>query len=339
MKGKKEKLARIFKKTGINHALGLIPLSHLIVLNYHRIYNDVLDTLFDEQVFGPSVEEFEQQILWLKEVASVLSEEDLLRIVRDQKPLPRRSALITFDDGYKDNYELAVPILKKLAVPAIFFIPTQIVNERKLGWWDIISYLVKRTNRSYIKFNGCEFSFNNDSERFSAIGKILKIMKTSKYETTKDLVEKLAESCRVEMPSQTMQSDQLMTWDEIKDSSRNGIAIGSHTVSHRVLAMIDPAEQKIELEESKAALEDHLGHPIHSLSYPVGGYSSFTHETKSLAMAAGYTIAFSFNTGYNHHRISDPFNVKRIAPPQDWTVFQTTFMAPRLFIQNGFERK
>jgi peptidoglycan/xylan/chitin deacetylase (PgdA/CDA1 family) len=117
------------------------------------------------------------------------------------------------------------------------------------------------------------------------------------------------------MPSPAEQSAELMTWDELKEVAADGVTIGSHCVTHRVLATLSPEEQVFELQESRAVLEERLGLEIKSVAYPVGGKPHFTADTERLAALAGYRVAFSFESGVNPPRITNPWAVRRIPAP------------------------
>ncbi len=308
----------------------------LVVVNYHRIRPAAsagfFSTDFDENVFGPTVEEFRSQMQWLKANRCVLSEADLLAALRSQRPeryLPASPALVTFDDGYVDNYTLALPILKELGIPAIFFISTQAVEERKLGWWDLISYLLKKSERDWIEFQGkrIELSKARDALR----NELLQQMKWEASEVTAGLLSQLAEACEVPLPGPEISGRELMSWQEIREAMNSGIAIGSHTHSHRVLATLDLESQQLELARSKLILEDKLGQPVRTLAYPVGGYEHFHMETLTLAQRCGYEAAFSFLTGCNPVAELQRFDLRRVSGPEELSLFVSMLSLPGVF--------
>lgn len=317
MKGKKQFLASVLYHTGILNLVRSTSTRRVIVFNYHRIRPDTpgFRTDFDDGVYGPTASEFERQVAWLKHNTLVLSEGELIALAQSQQSLPAMASAITFDDGYRDNYDLAYPILKRLGAPAIFFIPTN----RRLGWWDIIAYLVKKTSRVTIQ----------SVPREQAIPHLLRRMKLEPHEKTANLLSELADECGIALPTGTTE---LMTWDQIREVSRNGIAIGSHTHSHRVLATIAPKEQREEMQQSKAILERELGMPVRSISYPVGNYQHFTPESQRLAAECGYALGFSFNTGVNSDQPLAAYDVKRVGPPDTLTMLASMTMMPGLFV-------
>jgi len=102
----------------------------LLVLTYHRI-SDELDI---QDPLKVSMENFEKQILFLKENYSIISGEQLADIITNKRLFPPKACLITFDDGWRDNYTHAFPILKRYRVPAIIFISTDYIGTDKMFW-------------------------------------------------------------------------------------------------------------------------------------------------------------------------------------------------------------
>jgi len=134
--GKKELLANLLYHSGLIYPAARLNHSQIIVLNYHRIRGTgpLNDSPFDHGVFGPTQPEFERQARWLKQNCDVLSESELLELVHGRKSFQGRYAALTFDDGYRDNYDLAYPVLRAIAVPAVFFICPGLIESREVGW-------------------------------------------------------------------------------------------------------------------------------------------------------------------------------------------------------------
>jgi peptidoglycan/xylan/chitin deacetylase (PgdA/CDA1 family) len=333
--GKKKALSSLLLVSGLHRvARGLQPRS-LTVFNFHRIREDGAGRPapeFDEDVFGPTTSEFRAQLRWLRANAELLSEDDLLAILRGGRRLPARAAMITFDDGYLDNYELALPVLRELGVPAIFFIPTQAIDERALGWWDLIAYVLKKCSRPEITLQGERLPL---ADRDALKVRLQRWMKLRSAAESRGLVADLARACEVALPDPERCGRELMSWEQVREAAARGVAIGSHTHSHRVLATLDPATQREELRRSKTELEGRLGRPVRTLAYPVGGYEHFNVETQRLARECGYEAAFSFHTGINTSL--DPFDIRRLSAPDDVAHYSATFALPGLFAQRRCE--
>jgi peptidoglycan/xylan/chitin deacetylase (PgdA/CDA1 family) len=330
MKGKRFLLAKVLYRSRLLGALRRAAGSRLIVFNYHRIRSDAADfsTPFDDDVYGPSAAQFEQHLQWLRRNTNVLSESALIDLVKNGRPPAQPSAVVTFDDGYRDNYTLAYPILKRLGVPAIFFIPTHQVMTRQLDWWDIVAYLIKKTRQPVLRCAGEAIPVANVNQAIRIFQH--KIQRQSP-EQTKDLLARLAQECAVPLPDPGIQDGEIMTWQQIGEMSCNGMAIGSHTHSHPVLATVSAAVQREEMTASKAILERQLGGKVRSLAYPIGNYQHFTAESQALAAQCGFELGFSFNTGVNYGGDIAPFDVKRVDPPNEIELLAAMAVLPRLF--------
>src|SRR5260370_1733890 len=137
LKAPKAALAGMLYRCGLLDIVGVGVRGKLIVFNYHRIAPDArtFTTPFDEGVFGPPPSIFEQQVAWLKRNMRLLSERELIGIIDSGRHPSEPCALITFDDGYLDNYTLAYPILNRLGAPAVFFLPSHLIVSRTPGLW------------------------------------------------------------------------------------------------------------------------------------------------------------------------------------------------------------
>jgi peptidoglycan/xylan/chitin deacetylase (PgdA/CDA1 family) len=331
MGGKKLLLARVLRRTRTLRALRSLAGPCLAVLNYHRVRRDGAPqdaATFDEGVFGPSASEFERQMEWLSRNVELLTEDGVIERVGGGKAFGRPSVLVTFDDGYIDNYETAFPILRKLGIPSILFIPTAIISSRQLGWWDIVAYLVKRSARKSLSLAGEEISL---ADRGEAIRGVLARMKQREVEPAAYSLERLSEACQVPIPSVAVQGRELMTWEQIREVSRNGVAIGSHTHTHPVLAKLGRDDQREELRLSKEILEREVGKRVRSLAYPFGGSLHFGKESMSLASECGYEIGFSFHGPANRGGRIERFGISRFRAPDDLELMAASILLPEIF--------
>ncbi len=280
-------------------------------------------------MFGPTVSEFRAQLRWLKQRTRILSEDELLDFVTTERRLPCATSVVTFDDGYRDNYDLALPILHENRVPAIFFIPTESIAERRLGWWDVIAYFLKRTSRRTVK------SFDEDvvveGRRTQAISYFQEMMKRRPAAETSSLLYRLSEACGVGFPSREEQDSQLMTWDQIRDAASAGMTVGSHTHTHRVCTTLGEKETEQELRVSRRLLQDALGRDVVSIAYPCGVRSNFSRDDQRLAARSGYRLAFSFNTGVSGPLLQDPFDIPRVSPGMTVSRLAAIATFPRTF--------
>jgi tetratricopeptide (TPR) repeat protein len=318
MKRKKELLADILFNFNLVSLFKRLPFRNkLIVLNYHRIRpNDShFTTTFEDAVYTLNADEFNLQIKWLKHNTLILSERELIDCYRDGIFIPPKTSapcvMITFDDGYRDNYTLAYPILKYYEVPAIMFVATQMVNNRQVPWWDVIAYLIKRCSKPFISFDGRKFPMGDQKKE--AIAYFQRMMKKEQYEHTKYLLPDLSNACEVALPDSDLQDKEILTWEEIQEMAQKHIAIGSHTHTHRVLSTINVNSQKEEMILSKLIIEKNISQPALSICYPVGEPQYITEETAEIAASSGYVLGFTANTGVNYWKSIERFTIRRVA--------------------------
>ncbi|MGD0858644.1 MAG: polysaccharide deacetylase family protein [Terracidiphilus sp.] len=323
--GKRELLARGLLWSGGAFLLSQLPArDSLLVLNYHRIGN-ADDDLFDPGVFSATAEEFSDQIAYLKRrVSPVTLEEALAFIGGTLKEKARRCrVLITFDDGYLDNYAVAYPILRSHGVQGVFFLTTGMVDSCQVPWWDHIAYLVKTARRRAFSLRypvdlAVDIDSNGMAESLQAI---LKLYKRPENADPAHFIRELAEEARGDDPPATLR--RFLSWDEAREMIRGGMVIGSHTHSHHVLSQLEPERQLEELSRSRAILKEQLGTEADVLAYPVGGKASFTGQTQELARDAGYRAAFSFYGGTNLPGKTSRYDLNRIGVGgQSWRRFR-----------------
>ena len=121
----------------------------LLILNYHRIGNREAET-FDELVYNATEEEFTRQVKYLNQEFGVVTLKDALAFVSGEKSFGQPGVLLTFDDGYIDNYRAAFPILKSFGLEGTFFLVSDYLTRPIVPWWDKIAYLVRNTGKTQL---------------------------------------------------------------------------------------------------------------------------------------------------------------------------------------------
>jgi peptidoglycan/xylan/chitin deacetylase (PgdA/CDA1 family) len=282
----------------------------LYCFNYHRI-GDPATTDFDRATFSCTAERFEEHVIALKEKFEVVGLDRLLFLTRQANPVRKPLALITFDDGYVDNYSLAFPILRKHRVTAVFFLPTAFIGTSRVPWWDEIAWLVRQAAGKSIELQGGDQPLLLRTENMEAnIRKIMKWVKSRPVPIERQ-VEEIRDACGgLALPTK---GRLFVDWDEVREMRSLGMDIGSHTHTHRLLAHLDRAEQREELARSKEILESALGTPVTAVAYPVGSRSAYDDETCALAAATGYRLGFNFLRRNNPFPLPRPLDVGRLA--------------------------
>lgn len=320
---KREFLARAFGHVGILRLLEQTIARQrpgVIVLTYHRIA-ETGTNLFYDPVISATPEAFDAQLTWLHERVRLITLDELIEQHEDTLTWHEPTMLITFDDGYRDNFELAAPLLRARNVPATFFIPTGFVETPNLPWWDYVAYVIKLTNirRLVIERSPTDSHapLEIDIQASSRIDAIMKIIRAFLDGTIPDehwFLDQLAQRCVVEVDTAALGRNLFMSWTNLQElaNSDKNLAIGSHTHSHHKLATLDNDAQRYELATSKQMLEAKLKRPVKALAYPYGWSGTFTTQTKALAAETGYKFALCAREGINRFSHFDQYEVKRL---------------------------
>ena len=289
--------------------VGMQP--RLLVVNYHRLRPEPgAPTLYDDGVFDTDALTFRRQMEWLKQETIVLDEEGLQAIAtRDTRRTKTVYSAVTFDDGYIDCISVAKPVLDEFGIRGIFFVPVEMIESRRLGWWDLAANLLKRTRQKQLSIDG--YSYDLERDFSGSLQGILKRFKREPAGRTALLIDKLATACDVPIAEPAEQDGELMTWENVRKLQAAGHAIGAHSMTHRVLATLDVASQTREIGESRRCLENILGSSVRSFAYPVGGPEHINADSVRLVREAGYELAFTFNTGVGAIPLEDRFQVPR----------------------------
>jgi peptidoglycan/xylan/chitin deacetylase (PgdA/CDA1 family) len=312
--------------------------ARLTVLTYHRAGPPALE-LVDAKVVSASAETFDRQVEFCKANFRVVAIDDVLRFVRGEAPLPPRPLLITLDDGYLDNFDVAYPILRRHGVPATFFIATAYVGERRLFWWDRIHYLVGSATNEVAELT-YPHSFtlrlgHGAGDRTAAIARALRIAKDEVGLDMQRFLDHLGDKAGVladPARERALVDAHLMTWEHVRALRRGGMDVQSHTHTHRVLHTLPRDALVTDLVTAREILEDVLGHPVRAVAYPVGKAAVYAEDTRRAVRDAGYEIGFSNRNGVNPLHAVDAFDLKRIPIDASFTedYFESVLALPAL---------
>lgn len=307
---KRDLLAEISRFSGFTRVLAALPQKPvLLVLNYHRI-GEPAETSYDAEVFSARPQDLDAQVSFWKRRFHVTTLEEALDMVENPGKHRGTSILLTFDDGYVDNFQAAFPILAGHGVQGVFFLPTSFIGTNRLSWWDQIAYMIRRSRRSRFRLATPPAEFDLAADGVNAvIARVLDLYRTASESGSEAFLAQIEEACYCPRPDGSHRT--FMNWEEAAAMARGGMAIGSHTHSHEILSRLSEEDQFRELATSRAILEERLGIAVHSLSYPVGLPACFSRATQMAAQRAGYRIAFSFYGGFNGPGTTQRFDVLR----------------------------
>jgi peptidoglycan/xylan/chitin deacetylase (PgdA/CDA1 family) len=291
----------------------------ITVLTYHRVANPSAAAMLDEGVVDVAPDQLERQLMFLRRWFDPIGLGELLAYVRGQGPLPPNPVLVTFDDGYRDNFDVALPILQRHGVRATFFIATDCIERRRPFWWDRVAFIIKSSARDGIELDYPEpmaLPLASAKDRRAAIGRVQRLIKDLRGLDLEHLLRRLEDAAGVTLGSEEerrLADETLMTWQQVLELRRAGMDVQSHTRTHRVMQTLDMSELEEELRGSREELQAVLGEPVVAVSYPVGKSLGRTWHVRAAVRDAGYELGFTNGTGVNRTRHLDPIEVRRVS--------------------------
>lgn len=272
----------------------------LRILAYHRVVEGPWnDFPFDEEIISATPEAFEAQMTWAKRNFEVLSFRDLEACDREGRPWPKRALIVTFDDGYRDNFTHAFPILRGLGLPATIFLTTGHIGQKQLFWWDAIAYCFKKTALHEVRLpelGDTVYPLTTPPQRRKAIDAALAWAKTAPEAVRQGFVAHLPAALNFEMPAAVADGMHL-SWDEVRQMAQNGIEFGSHTVTHPILSRVEAPQLRHEACHSKATIESEVGQPVLSFAYPAGTRQRRDEAAHAIIKECGYHFAVVYDQG------------------------------------------
>lgn len=276
------------------------------ILIYHRV-NDENDPFFS----GIPIAEFRRQMEFIAENYRVCSlEEAVERMIAND--VPDRAIAITFDDGYRDNFMNAFPILRRLSIPATIFLATGAIGTGKPLWHDLVFDAFRATRSSFLRdfpTLGAVYPLESMANRLATQSRILEFLWSLQDEARVTALERLRQCLAI---CHTHKAD-MLSWDEVRLMHQAGISFGSHSQTHPILSKTRSDKLPLEIVESKRIIERSIGCAVHAFAYPVGRPQDFDNRTKSLLRDAGYRCAVTTQFGVNPP-YQDPFELRRATP-------------------------
>jgi peptidoglycan/xylan/chitin deacetylase (PgdA/CDA1 family) len=256
---------------------------------------------------------FSEQMRYIVSNFNVLSLEDIVERMK-KKDIPDNSIVITFDDGYKDNYLNVFPILKELSIPATIFLATEVIGSQKILWHDRVFSAFRETQVEHFDgfgINNQIYSLTTQEEKNCARSDILKFLKNVNNEERILYIDRLMN--KLDINDKKEEANLMMTWEEVKKMHENGIFFGAHTVTHTILSNLNIKKAEEEIFSSKKIIEEKLGTEVRTFAYPNGSKTDFNETTKNLLREAGYSCAVTTMFGTNSME-QDCFELRRGMP-------------------------
>jgi len=314
----------------------------LLVLTYHGVLRRPELSNLNRNCVSPEM--LGRQLEYLRRHHTLVTLQEALEALRGREDLPRGSVLLTFDDGFRNNFAAALPILKAAGAPAVAFVTTGMLDEPgALPWVEELSARIFHCppGRLELRSNGLEVSLElaSPASRERASLTIRTYLKRAGSETRERMMGEIRRQCSLRADTLDPERFAFMNWEEARALAENAVEIGSHTVRHLCLSTLKDGELADEIGNSKRRIEEKVALPCIAFSYPDGTPESFGERERRALQDAGYQCAFSQVPGYNAPG-SDLFALRRFNVPggaADFPTFVATLAGLRVLARRlGF---
>jgi peptidoglycan/xylan/chitin deacetylase (PgdA/CDA1 family) len=279
--------------------------AQLIILNYHRATGENL----------------RRQMHYLNRHYRILHLEaaldELFTVHKNAKQAhDRRIPLVlTFDDGYRDNYTYGFALARELQIPITIFLIPGYIKSRDCFWWLEGKRLVTQAQVDKVVVERQLYHLNQIEERHRLSQTIEARLRYSRSVAEREaFLVAIRESLNISTTLTTEEEASLpLTWAEINEMEESGlVSFGAHTMRHPILSyLIDPMEVQHEVVGCRTELEQRLGHPVYTFAYPIGKFEHIGEEGLQAVKAAGYRWALTTIETINTPK-NDPYLLGRL---------------------------
>lgn len=275
----------LFRRSPVNN-------THLVLM-YHRVVgeSDISEPL--EPGMWVSSRTFDEQIAYLQEKYDIVPLGWLVDVLRERKSIRSRLCAVTFDDGWRDNFDNALPVLAKYDIPATVFLATGVIGSNDRLWVSQAWSSLVNLDRTVDALPGWPCRLKNTLDRLACCGRrgerqrlataSMEMIKGLPADLQRDTVSHLAASV-----SRRSSEREMLDWDEVRKMKDYGIDFGAHTENHAILTGLSRLEMEREVIRSKEAIESVLGERVKAFSYPNGDWNE---EIIRFVREAGYDYA------------------------------------------------
>ncbi len=309
-----------------------------LILLYHR----VSELPSDPQLLSVRPQYFAEHLEVLQKTCHPMPLQQFVRVTRNGN-LPRRTVVVTFDDGYADNLHNAKSLLEYHEIPATVFVTTGYVGHKRELWWDELDRLLLQPGTVpetlHLSVNGRKYKWalgkashyskedferhrgwnvltkNDPSPRQELYRSLCRLLQPLPGEERSKVLDELI--TRTGVDTMVRSTHRTLSLNELVEMA-NGrlVEVGAHTVTHSLLSALPTAVQRSEIQSSKVRLEEILSRPVTSFSYPYGSWSDYTRQTVAITRDAGFDCACS-NYADTVWQGTDPFQLPRVVV-RDW---------------------
>lgn len=318
----------------------------LSILAYHRLLAAGEENPFADNVVEGDPQRFRAQLRMLTQGRDVIGLADLRAGLDAPGSLPPSPLMITFDDGYRSCVDVALPILEELGLRATFFIATEFIERRRMYWWDVVHFILKKSTRDRLRVT-TTLRAEIDRRDPGSVLRFVELLETASDLDFEAVLQELARSAGVVWNRERERQgaeELLMGWEDVRRLHAAGMDLAAHTRTHRVLQTLSAEELRSELRGCREDLQRRAGVDTDALAYPSGYAVASDPRIRAAILEAGFALGFSFGGGRNDPGQVDRFDLRRVSmdPALSDTMHRMQLILPQLGYRSaratGFSR-
>jgi peptidoglycan/xylan/chitin deacetylase (PgdA/CDA1 family) len=227
--------------------------------------------------------------------------------------LPPNAVMLTVDDGYRDFYVTAWPVLRRHGIPATVYLMTDFIDGRTWPWWDQLQFAFTHTTLGSVQIHGAApLALGSPEQRQSAYHNTLKYLKTVPNQVRLRFLADLPRCLDVDIPQRPPAGLEALSWAEVREMAASGIEFGAHTKTHPILSSVETeSELRDEISGSRGRLAEELGRPPEHFCYPNGRIEDIRGRARAIVEECGFATAVTTERGFND-RTADRLMLRRI---------------------------
>jgi len=291
-----------------------------IIINYHcfvHSYDNVIET---HPSVAHLISDFKREIKFLKSHFEIIPLDVAVNKIQNKEGFDKPTVCITVDDGYKDNYDLLLPVLQEENVTVTIFLSTSVIGTENMNWYDQLANSILHAHDQPFSVKGLlsgkTFLMDSIRTKRSAYVEIVETLKGM------DILERnqCLEDIKVCLGVPKVDTRIMLNWDEVCTMSKAGITFGAHTHTHPILTKMPLDEAKKDILRSKQKIEKELGSEVKHFAYPNGREEDFNEDLRQYCKEIGFSSVSTLNYG-NNKRLFDIWRLKRISSESPISLF------------------
>lgn len=290
---------QVLQRSGLGYALAPLTQGCGAIFMLHRVLPAHADSFTPNAHLEITPEFLSQVVEHIREagyeIIALDEAVDLLKSGYGRK----RYAVLTFDDGYRDNFEVAYPVLKKLGVPFTVYVASGLVDRTAELWWVALERIIAANDEIHISAEAGETGIpaRTRDEKCLCYDRLVRFLMSEVNEfEQRAVIRELAE--RYDFDLAGLADSLIMTWDELRQLASDPlVTIGAHTHNHFALARLDEKDVVEDVMHGVQRIEAELGRRPKHFAYPYGNQAAVSRRDSVLMKELGFSSAVTTNPG------------------------------------------